>query len=142
MGQAADFFVSYTNADRAWAEWIAWQLETDGYQVVFQGWDFMAGSDWAHGMQRATTGSSRRRPRSRVGGDQYAIMGAAWGAPIRRVEVRIDDGPWMRARLKRHQPQKRKSAEFAWTFWKLDWGTPASGPHTVTDRLCGRMAAS
>ena len=26
------------------------------------------------------------------------------------------------------------SAEFAWTFWKLDWGTPASGPHTVTSR--------
>jgi DMSO/TMAO reductase YedYZ molybdopterin-dependent catalytic subunit len=61
-------------------------------------------------------------------GDQYAIMGAAWGAPIRRVEVRIDDGPWLKARLKRHQPPKRKSAEFAWTFWRLDWGTPASGP--------------
>jgi DMSO/TMAO reductase YedYZ molybdopterin-dependent catalytic subunit len=29
-------------------------------------------------------------------GDQYAILGAAWGAPIRRVEVRIDDGPWLR----------------------------------------------
>lgn len=28
MVQAADFFVSYTSADRAWAEWIAWQLET------------------------------------------------------------------------------------------------------------------
>jgi Domain of unknown function (DUF4268) len=26
MGQAADFFVSCTTADRAWAEWIAWQL--------------------------------------------------------------------------------------------------------------------
>jgi hypothetical protein len=26
MGQAADFFVSYTSADWAWAEWIAWQL--------------------------------------------------------------------------------------------------------------------
>ena len=59
MGQAADFFVSYTSADRAWAEWIAWQLEADGYQVVFQGWDFMAGSDWAHGMQRATTTAER-----------------------------------------------------------------------------------
>jgi TIR domain len=37
MGQAADFFVSYTSADRAQAEWIAWQLEADRYQVVFQG---------------------------------------------------------------------------------------------------------
>jgi hypothetical protein len=27
MSQAADFFVSYTSADRAQAEWLAWQLE-------------------------------------------------------------------------------------------------------------------
>jgi TIR domain len=33
MVQTADFFVSYTSADRAWAEWIAWQLEAEGYQV-------------------------------------------------------------------------------------------------------------
>jgi TIR domain len=55
MGQAADFFVSYTSADRAWAEWIAWQLEADGYQVVVQAWDFTPGRDWAHEMQQATT---------------------------------------------------------------------------------------
>jgi TIR domain len=34
MVQAADFFVSYTSADRAWAEWIAWQLEAEGSQTV------------------------------------------------------------------------------------------------------------
>ena len=33
MGQSADFFVSYTSADRAWAEWIAWQLEAEGYKA-------------------------------------------------------------------------------------------------------------
>jgi TIR domain len=59
MGQAADFFVSYTSADRAWAEWTAWQLEADGYHVVFQGWDFVPGYDWAHGMQRATSTAER-----------------------------------------------------------------------------------
>jgi len=26
-------------------------------------------------------------------------MGAAWGVPIARVEVQIDDGPWMATRL-------------------------------------------
>ncbi len=36
MAQAADFFVSYTSADRAWAEWIAWQLEAEGYTVIVQ----------------------------------------------------------------------------------------------------------
>jgi hypothetical protein len=25
-----DFFVSYTEVDRVWAEWVAWQLEING----------------------------------------------------------------------------------------------------------------
>lgn len=41
-----DFFVSYTQADRAWAEWIAWLLEEDGYRVLVQAWDMVAGSNW------------------------------------------------------------------------------------------------
>src|SRR5215211_391950 len=52
MGKAADFFVSYTSADRAWAEWIAWQLEAEGYQVVVQGWDFRPGSDFVQQMHQ------------------------------------------------------------------------------------------
>jgi hypothetical protein len=40
------FFISYTNADREWAEWIAWQLEDAGYQVLLQAWDFVPGSHW------------------------------------------------------------------------------------------------
>ena len=32
-------------------------------------------------------------------GNRYTIMGAAWGAPIAAVQVRIDDGPWMTAIL-------------------------------------------
>jgi TIR domain len=35
-----DFFVSFTQADRAWATWIAWALEGAGYSVFFQDWDF------------------------------------------------------------------------------------------------------
>jgi len=38
--------VSYTQADRAWAQWIAWLLEEDGYQVLIQAWDMVAGSNW------------------------------------------------------------------------------------------------
>jgi tetratricopeptide (TPR) repeat protein len=49
-----DFFVSYTQADRGWGEWIAWQLEAAGYSTVLQAWDFVPGSDWAYQMQRAT----------------------------------------------------------------------------------------
>lgn len=46
-----DFFISYTQADRAWAEWIAWVLEEDGYRVLIQAWDFVPGTNWIHRMQ-------------------------------------------------------------------------------------------
>jgi DMSO/TMAO reductase YedYZ molybdopterin-dependent catalytic subunit len=61
-------------------------------------------------------------------GDSYSIMGAAWGAPIAGVEVRIDDGPWQPATI------TEQGTEFTWTFWILDWGTPPPGEHTVTSR--------
>jgi DMSO/TMAO reductase YedYZ molybdopterin-dependent catalytic subunit len=67
-------------------------------------------------------------------GDRYAVMGAAWGAPIAGVEVKIDDGPWMEARLKRAPARARRSRRFAWTFWTFHWGHPAAGEHTVTSR--------
>jgi formylglycine-generating enzyme required for sulfatase activity len=35
-----DFFVSFNQADRKWAAWIAWILEEAGYSVFFQDWDF------------------------------------------------------------------------------------------------------
>jgi len=59
MSGAADFFVSYASADRAWAEWIAWQLEAEGYSVVVQAWDFTGGRDWVHEMQQATSTAER-----------------------------------------------------------------------------------
>jgi DMSO/TMAO reductase YedYZ molybdopterin-dependent catalytic subunit len=67
-------------------------------------------------------------------GNRYAIMGAAWGAPIARVEVRIDQGPWRAAKLVRHSHRGKMSREFAWTFWRFPWGNPAPGEHTVTSR--------
>lgn len=62
-------------------------------------------------------------------GDQYRIEGAAWGAPIRFVDVRIDDGPWQRAQLDRS-----RRAEYAWSFWTFTWTDPSPGEHTVTTR--------
>jgi len=54
-----DFFVSYTQADRAWAEWIAWILEEDGHRVLIQAWDFVPGSNWVQGMQAGTATAGR-----------------------------------------------------------------------------------
>jgi DMSO/TMAO reductase YedYZ molybdopterin-dependent catalytic subunit len=63
--------------------------------------------------------------------DHYGIMGAAWGGPIAKVEVRIDQGPWQPATL---ETDDGKGNAFTWTFWTLDWGTPSSGEHSITSR--------
>jgi hypothetical protein len=54
-----DFFLSYTAADLAWAEWIAWELEAAGYRVLFQGWDFVPGSHWMTRMQQGAAHAER-----------------------------------------------------------------------------------
>jgi hypothetical protein len=54
-----DFFVSYTGADQAWAEWIAYVLEEAGYQVVIQAWDFRPGGNFILEMQRAASTADR-----------------------------------------------------------------------------------
>ncbi len=59
----------------------------------------------------------------------YLITGAAWGAPIEKVEVQIDDGAWQTAEL-----DTSEEAEFAWTIWSMDWPEPTPGEHTVTSR--------
>jgi DMSO/TMAO reductase YedYZ molybdopterin-dependent catalytic subunit len=62
-------------------------------------------------------------------GSDYRIIGVAWGAPIDRVEVKIDGGPWMPATI-----DLSEEAEYAWKIWSLDWPGPPPGEHTVTSR--------
>jgi len=54
-----DFFISFNRADRAWAEWVAWQLEEEGYTTLLQAWDFRPGGNFVLDMQRAAEGSER-----------------------------------------------------------------------------------
>lgn len=54
-----DFFISYNQADRAWAEWIAWQLEASGYSTLLQAWDIRAGNNFVLAMQDAAQRSQR-----------------------------------------------------------------------------------
>lgn len=62
-------------------------------------------------------------------GDRYGIMGAAWGAPIAGVDVRIDDGPWEPATL-----TDGEGSQYGWVFWTYDWESTTPGEHTVTSR--------
>jgi len=45
-GDRADFFVSHAGADRAWAEWVAWQLTDAGYTVELDAWDWAVGQNF------------------------------------------------------------------------------------------------
>jgi hypothetical protein len=49
------FFISYTQSDSAWAEWIAWALEEEGHSVTIQKWDFRPGSNFVAEMQKAAS---------------------------------------------------------------------------------------
>ncbi len=59
----------------------------------------------------------------------YRIDGAAWGASIDHVEVKIDDGDWQPVQLDNGQ-----QAEHAWVFWSLDWADAEPGEHSITSR--------
>lgn len=59
------------------------------------------------------------------------VSGAAWtdGTPLRRVDLTIDDGPWLATRL-----DHRRQGRHAWTFWSCDWPGPKPGEHTLVSR--------
>lgn len=62
------------------------------------------------------------------GNGRYQIHGMAWGPrPIAAVEVKIDNGGWIRAKL------EGSKSDYAWRRWSLDW-SPVAGEHTVTSR--------
>jgi hypothetical protein len=45
-GDRVDFFVSHAGSDRAWAEWVAWQLTEAGYSVELDVWDWATGQNF------------------------------------------------------------------------------------------------
>ncbi len=58
-----NFFISDNKADRAWAEWIAWQLEEADYSTEIQAWDFRpASSVFGIGWQAYTHFSKPETP--------------------------------------------------------------------------------
>src|SRR5262249_38784945 len=60
-----------------------------------------------------------------------SVFGAAWtdGTPLKAVELKIDDGPWLATKL--DTPEK---SPYTWTFWSYDWKNPAGGEHTLVSR--------
>ncbi len=59
------------------------------------------------------------------------LTGAAWtdGTPLKRVEVKIDNGPWQPAKIDSSQESR-----YGWRFWNFDWANPSPGDHVVVSR--------
>jgi hypothetical protein len=55
----ADLFISYNQAELDWAKWIAWTLESAGYSVIIQAWDFKAGANFVGEMDRSIKNADR-----------------------------------------------------------------------------------
>lgn len=59
------------------------------------------------------------------------VNGAAWTqGRIRAVELKIDDGPWLPAKL---EPQE-DHPEHTWAMWTCEWKDPRPGEHTIVSR--------
>ena len=76
---AINFFISYNKADKTWAEWVAWQLEANGYTTVIQAWDFKAGNNLCHFL----------KIRFVVWNRSLKSSTGAWIAPLSHLHIRI-----------------------------------------------------
>jgi hypothetical protein len=55
----SDFFISYNQMDKAWAEWLAWTLEEAHFTTILQAWDCEEGMDFFDYMTQALTNSTK-----------------------------------------------------------------------------------
>ena len=102
-GDRVDLFISHAGADRAWAEWVAWQLDHAGYAVELDVWDWAAGQNFVMAMSNALERCDRvvalfsaaYFDRSRYTGEEWSA--SLVHAPVpdrgRLVPVRIEDVP-------------------------------------------------
>ena len=102
-GDRTDFFVSHAGADRAWAEWMAWQLTDAGYTVELDVWDWATGRNFMLAMSDALARCDRvvalfsaaYFDRDRYTSDEWAaamlhVPGTGQG---RLVPVRVEEVP-------------------------------------------------
>ena len=97
--QSKDFFISYTSADRPWAEWIAWQLEEAGFTTLVQAWDFHAGGNFVLDMHEATKQAAHTI--AVLSPDYFAsnFASSEWAAAFRR-DPRGEHGILMPVRVR------------------------------------------
>jgi hypothetical protein len=88
--EAVDFFVSYSSADRPWAQWIAWELEHVGYTLIVQAWDMQPGSDLVLEIDQATRVAERTIAVLSPAFAQSPYTRAEWAAAFARDPTGTD----------------------------------------------------
>ncbi len=99
----ADFFISHAGSDRAWAEWVAWQLTEAGYTVELDVWDWAPGRNFVTAISDALASSDRvvalwsaeYFARSRYTTEEWAsaLLNVPGIGESRLVPLRVEDIP-------------------------------------------------
>jgi tetratricopeptide (TPR) repeat protein len=99
-GDRVDFFVSHAGADRAWAEWVAWQLAAAGYTVELDVWHWKPGQNFVLAMNDALARCDRvvallspayfERDRFTTEEWSTALLRRSNSGPGRLIPVRIE----------------------------------------------------
>ena len=65
-------------------------------------------------------------------GSRHKALGVVLndGTPIKRVDVRVDDGPWQPATL-----DPATSAKYSWKLFTYTWNGATPGEHTIVSRV-------
>ncbi|MEU6534564.1 TIR domain-containing protein [Streptomyces sp. NPDC047000] len=87
-------FISYARDDGAWAEWVAWHLESAGYEVEFDRWDWVPGDNVVLRLDQAIRRSRVVALFSRSYYEHHTSTADTWAAVLamghRLVPLRID----------------------------------------------------
>jgi hypothetical protein len=100
-----DFFISYAGPDRPWAVWVGYELESAGYSVELDIWDWRPGDNFIWRMNNGHRRGRRSRCRSRVQPRRPAVDRASRHEPWKDIQVRcarwsvawLMTGPWSSA---------------------------------------------
>src|SRR5579864_6863580 len=99
--ERSDFFISHAGADRAWAEWVAWQLADAGYLVELDVSDWAAGQNFVAAMSDALGRCDRVVALfSAAYFDRSRYTTEEWSSAVLHVPGPARDG-WCRCGLRR-----------------------------------------
>jgi DMSO/TMAO reductase YedYZ molybdopterin-dependent catalytic subunit len=65
-------------------------------------------------------------------GNRYKVLGVVLndGAPLKSVEVRVDDGPWQQAQF-----DPATKSKYSWKLFTWEWEGASPGEHTLVSRV-------